>query len=116
MFDHKHKVCDGDVLDLTSFNVSIPKPEAEVDIELALREYNRDRANIDFLYMNNVELSVETNWLVLHNYRDWARFWSERHPNVAERARMARELCLTERSIQRVAAKARAALERRLRP
>ena len=33
MFDHKYKVSDRDVLDLTSFNIEVPKPDALVDIE-----------------------------------------------------------------------------------
>jgi hypothetical protein len=112
-FDNKFSVYN-DPLDLTSFNVEVPKPDAHLDIDVALNEYRRDAANIDFIYSNNAELSVEANWKILLNLRDWAQFWSSRHPNVGERSRAARELRACNASIQRIAEKARACLERRL--
>ena len=49
MFDQKYKVSDRGALDdLTSFNIEVPKPDALVDIEVALKEYNLDLANITF--------------------------------------------------------------------
>lgn len=114
MFEHKYKVSDRDVLDLTSFNIEVPKPDALVDINLAHMEYRRDLENVAFIYRNDAEQSIETNWRVLLNHRDWALFWSERHPNAGERAREARELYRLNASIHRLAAKAKAKLVRRL--
>jgi hypothetical protein len=116
MFDHKYKVSDRGALDdLTSFNIEVPKPDALVDIEVALKEYNLDLANITFIYRNDAEQSLETNWRVLLNHRDWSLFWSKRHPSEGQRSREARELYQLEKSIQRIAAKARSVLDRRLR-
>ena len=118
MFDHKYKVSDRGALDdLTSFNIEVPKPDALVDIEVALKEHNLDLANITFIYRNDAEQqSLETNLRVLLNHRDWSLFWSKRHPSEGQRAREARELYQLEKSIQRIAAKAREVLQRRLRP
>ena len=113
MFDNKLSVYH-DPLDLTSFNLEVPTPDAVVDICQALKEYNCDVQNIHFIYSNNAEQSLETNWRVLINHRDWALFWSQRHPYAAERAKADRELHVLERSIARIAAKARACLERRM--
>jgi hypothetical protein len=113
MFDNKFSVYN-DQFDLTSFNVEVPKPDAQVDIDLALKEFRRDVENIHFIYSNNAVQSLETNWRVLLNHRDWMRFWTERHPNEGERVRATRDLLKLDASIERVAAKARACLQRRL--
>src|SRR5262245_56085047 len=90
-FDNKLSIYH-DQLDLTCFNVDVPKPDAQVDLVLALKEFRRDVENIHFVYSNNAEQSLETNWRILLNHRDWMLFWSERHPNEAERARADRNL------------------------
>ena len=104
-----------DVLNLTCFNLEIPGPDARVDLNVASREYRLDIENVNFIYSRNVVQSLQTNWLVLLNHRAWSLFWSERHPHESQRVRAARQLCELDRSIARVAAKARACLERRMR-
>jgi len=113
VFDNKFSVYH-DELDLTCFNLEVPKPDARVDIILALKEYRRDVENIHFVYSNNAELSIEANWKILLNHRDWALFWSERHPSEGERVRAGRELREFNASIRRIAEKAQACLQRRL--
>jgi len=114
MFENKFSVYN-DPLDWTSFNLEVPKPDAEVDLRVALKEYKRDVENIHFIYSNDAEQSLETNWRILLNHRDWTLFWSERHPYEGTRAQAARELREYDASIERIAAKARACLQRRLR-
>jgi hypothetical protein len=41
-FNRKYKVFEEDVLDLSVINGEVPKPDAQVDIEVALKEYERD--------------------------------------------------------------------------
>jgi hypothetical protein len=114
MFDNKFSVFD-DPLDWTSFNLDVPKPDEKVDLDVALNEFRRDMANIDYVYLDDPKLSLEANWKILLCHRDWALFWSERHPYENERLRCRRELHECEASIERVRAKARAVLQRRLR-
>src|SRR5262245_5810161 len=98
-FNNKFSVYN-DELDLTSFNLEVPKPGAQVDLQVALKEYRRDVENVQFIYSNNVEISIEA----------MALFWSERHPHEGERARADRELQYLNRSLRRVAEKARKCL------
>jgi len=114
VFDNKFSVYH-DELDLTCFNLEVPKPDAQVDIGLALKEYRRDVENIHFVYSNNAVQSLEINWRILLNHRDWMRFFSVRHPNEAERCRATRSLHKLDASIERITEKARSCLQRRLR-
>jgi hypothetical protein len=114
MFDNKFSVYN-DVFDLTSFNLEVPEPDAQVDLILALKEFRRDVENIHFIYSNNAKQSLETNWRILLNHRDWMRFFALRHPNEAERCRATRSLHKLDASVERITAKARAVLERRMR-
>jgi hypothetical protein len=102
-FNRKYKVFEEDVLDLSVINGEVPKPDAQVDIEVALKEYGA------------AQPSIEGNWRILLNHRDWSRFWSVRHPNAAVREQEKLERRACETSIQRIAAKARKCLQRRLR-
>jgi hypothetical protein len=114
MFDNKYSVYH-DELDLTSFNLEVPSPDdTQVDLRVAAKEFKRDVENIHFIYSNNAEQSLETNWKILLNHRDWMRFWSVCHPHEAERCRATRSLHKLDASIARVAEKARACLQRRM--
>jgi hypothetical protein len=112
-FDNKYRVFERDVLDLSIINAAVPSPDAEVDIDVALTEWKRDRKNIDDIYLLG-RPSLEGNWRILLNGRAWCAFWSVRHPNPAVREEQKLELYEYEGSIRRVTAKARACLERRL--
>jgi hypothetical protein len=112
-FDHKYKVFKGDVLDLSIINAEVPTPDAKVDIDLALTEWKRDRKNIDDIYLMG-KPSIEGNWRILLNGRAWCAFSSVRHPNPAVREQQKLELHEYEGSIQRVTAKAKLCLQRRL--
>jgi hypothetical protein len=115
-FNRKYKVFEEDVLDLSVINGEVPKPDAQVDIEVALKEYERDLKNVADIYAwGAAQPSIEGNWRILLNHRDWSRFWSVRHPNAAVREQEKLERRACETSIQRIAAKARKCLQRRLR-
>jgi hypothetical protein len=114
MFDNKFSVYH-DEFDLTSFNLEVPKPDdAQVDLRVAFKEFRRDIENIHFVYSNNAEQSLETNWKILLNHRDWMRFWASCHPIEAERSRAERRLHKLDASIDRITEKARGCLQRRM--
>jgi hypothetical protein len=114
-FDNKYYVFEKDVLDLSVINASVPTPDAKVDIEVALTEWKSDLRNVRDIYLMNGQPSIEGNWKIILNRRDWALFWSERHPDAAVREREKLTLYACEASIERIIAKARACLQRRLR-
>ena len=114
-FDQKYYVFEGDVLDLSVINAQVPAPNAQVDIDVALAEWKRDVRNVDSIYSWGAPPSIEGNWRILLNHRDWCLFWSIRHPNAAVRDIEKLMLRSFDASIARVAAKARACLQRRMR-
>ena len=71
-----------DHLDLSCINPSVPKPDAQVLLQDAWREFKRDTVNIDRIYAMNPDLSVARHWQLFLNQWDWFRFWSERHPDA----------------------------------
>jgi hypothetical protein len=114
-FDQKYYVFKGDVLDLSVINAEVPTPDAQVDIEVALTEWKRDVRNVNDIYSMGARPSIEGNWRILLNHRDWSHFWSIRHPDAAVRELQKLTLRACDASIARVTAKARACLQRRLR-
>jgi hypothetical protein len=112
-FDNKYYVFKGDVLDLSVINAEVPTPDALVDIEVALTEWKRDLINVRDTYSMG-QPSIEGNFRILLNHRDWCLFWSIRHPNPAVRDWQGHALREFNGSIERVAAKARACLQRRM--
>ena len=115
-FDTKYYVFEKDVLDLSVINAKIPTPDdAQVDIEVALSEWKSDLRNVHDIYLMNGRPSIEGNWKIILNRRDWAQFWSIRHPDAAVREREKLTLYACDASIERITAKARACLQRRLR-
>lgn len=116
-FSNKYHVFKGDVLDWFVINAEVPKPDDQVDIDVALAEWKRDVRNANDVYLPwGAQPSIEGNWRILLNHRDWSRFWSIRHPNAAVRELEKLALHEFNESIERVTAKARAVLQRRLRP
>ena len=115
-FEHKYRVFERDVLDLSIINGEVPAPDAEVDLDVALAEWKRDVRNANDIYLiGAAQPSIEGNWRILLNHRDWCLFWSIRHPDAAVRELQKLALDELNASIERVAAKARACLARRLR-
>lgn len=115
-FRNKYHVFPGDILDYYVINAEVPKPDDQVDIDEALDEWKRDVRNADDSYQPwGAQPNTEGNWRILLNHRAWCLFWSIRHPSAA--VRELQKLLLQEfnESIERVTAKARAALQRRLR-
>jgi len=112
-FSNKYYVFKGDILDLSVINGEVPKPDAQVDINVALAEWKQDLINVRDIYTWGARPSIEGNWRILLNHRRWCLFWSVRHPSavVRELQKLALEEC--DASIQRVAAKARRVLQRR---
>jgi hypothetical protein len=91
-FTHKYKVFEGDLFATASINANVPQPDAQVDIKVALKEFRRDVRNVNDIYSRGATLSVEGNWRIILNHRDWAEFLSVRHPNpmVREQHKLAR--------------------------
>ena len=114
MFENKFSVFH-DPLNLTSFNVQVPKPDEKVDLDVALKEFRLDMLNIQYVYLDDPKLSLEANWKILLNCRAWTLFWSERHPSRAVREREKLSLAECNASIARLSVKARSCLQRRLR-
>jgi hypothetical protein len=114
-FDQKYYVFKEDVLDLSVINAEVPPPDAQVDIDVALTEWKRDLINVRDIYSMGGQPSIEGNWRILLNHRDWSNFWSIRHSNAAVREQEKLALHEFNASIERIVAKARSCLERRLR-
>jgi hypothetical protein len=115
-FNRKYKLFEEDVLDLSVINGEVPKPDAQVDIEVAWREYERDLKNVADIYAwGAAQPSIEGNWRILLNHRDWSHFWSVRHPDAAVREQEKLELRECEASVQRIAGKPVSVCQRRMR-
>ena len=78
-FNHKYRVFERDVLDLSIINAVVPTPDAQVDIDVALTEWKRDLRNVTDIYLLGGRPSIEGNWRILLNGRAWCLFWSVRH-------------------------------------
>lgn len=113
-FNQKYYVFPGDVLDLSVINAVVPSPSAEVDIDEALKQYKIDLQNVDSIYSWGSDPNIEGHFRILLNMRDWSLFWSVRHPNEAVREIEKLELREFNASIERVTAKARKCLQRRM--
>jgi hypothetical protein len=115
-FSNKYHIFEKDVLDWYVINAEVPKPNDHVDIDVALHEWKRDVRNANDSYLPGGALpNTEGNWRILLNHREWCRFWSIRHPSAAVRELQKQALHEFNESIERVKAKARAVLQRRLR-
>ena len=54
-----------DHLDLNCINPSVPKPDAQVLLQEAWREFKRDALNVDRIYAMNPDLSLARHWQLL---------------------------------------------------
>jgi hypothetical protein len=113
-FDHKYRVFEHDVLDLSIINAVVPSPDADVDLDVALTEMKRDLINVRDTYLLGGRLSIESNWRIPLNHRDWSLFWSVRSPNPVVRVLEKQALNELNASIERITAKAKECLQRRL--
>src|SRR5262245_42021172 len=73
---HKIDLFPGDALGLSSINAEVPTPDALVDLNVALAEWKLDLINVRDIYSWGARPSIEANWRILINHRDWCRFWS----------------------------------------
>jgi hypothetical protein len=113
---NKYHVFERDVLGWYVINAEVPMPDDEVDIDVALAECKGDVRNANDCYEPwGAQPSSEGNWRILLNHRAWCLFWSIRHPNAGVRELEKSLLDEFNKSIERITAKARAALQRRLR-
>ena len=78
--------------DLNCINPEVPKPDAQIDLLVARREYASDVRNIAAIYRSGRGLSIAQNWRLFMNTWDWFRFWSVRHPNPQSRVKFAKAL------------------------
>jgi hypothetical protein len=76
-------------VELPSINDRVPNPGDDVDLALAMEEFQRDviRSN-ELLELDTLETAVA----VASNLYRWARFWVVRHPSAQVRAKFAANL------------------------
>jgi hypothetical protein len=102
-----------DHLDLNCINPSVPKPDAQVLLQEAWREFKRDALNVNRIYAMNADLSLSKHWQLFLNQWDWFRFWSERHPDAEAREKFSQSLCEADAAAERLGAKAEYRLRQR---
>jgi len=86
-----------------SILVNVPKPDAQVILVKALREYELDGRDMNAALDRGV--SADWAWRILNQAAKWHRLWAARHPNPEVRAKHAQSLADFEADLARVQAK-----------
>jgi hypothetical protein len=69
----------GREFDFDCIHAEVPKPDAQVDLLIALRECVRDMKAIAAIYAAHPDLSLLINWKIYSRLLEWERFWAVRH-------------------------------------
>jgi hypothetical protein len=99
--------------DFLCINGEVPKPDAQVDLLAAWKEYVSDVRTAALIFEIDRDLSITQLMQLTKNASDWFRFWSVRHPNAQSRAKYAEGDKASTESMSRNADKAIALLRER---
>ena len=95
-----------DPLDLSCFNPSVPKPDAQVLLSEAWHEFKRDTSSVERIYATNADLSLAKHWQLFRNQWDWFRFWALRHRDPEVRQKFSQSLREADAAAERLGRKA----------
>jgi hypothetical protein len=103
----------GDEWDFDCIHAEVPKPDAQVDLLIALRECVRDMKAIAAIYAAHPDLSLLVNWKIYNRLLEWERFWAVRHLDPELRKASERRVLEIEAMQNGFSEKAKAILKRR---
>jgi hypothetical protein len=110
--ERKLSVLD-DEFDFHCINAEVPKPDAQVDLAIAWKEFLRDLQSVAAIHASHPDLPFRASRLIFNNHFDWLRFWSARHPDAEAKAKFKRRLSAASETYKRLAAKSDAILRKR---
>jgi len=83
----RQPIGDGPYYIFWTLNERVPRPDDNVDLKVALKEFKRDCGVInDLLEFHAAELSFEMVARIHVQSLQWMEFWSRRHPDAERRA------------------------------
>ena len=103
----------GDDFDFDCIHAEVPKPDAQVDLLVALKEAERDQRAIAAIFAQHRDLSLRALYQIYNRLLEWERFWAVRHLDPEIRKASKREVQEIEAMMNGFRGKAKAKLRRR---
>jgi hypothetical protein len=103
----------GDEWDFDFIHAEIPKPDAQVDLRIALIEAVRDQRAITAIFARHRDLSLEALWQIYNRLLEWERFWAVRNLDPEVREASKRNVLAIEAKMNGFREKAKAKLRQR---
>jgi hypothetical protein len=103
----------GDEWDFDCIHAEIPKPDAQVDLRIALIEAERDQRAIAAILARHSDLPLGALWQIYNRLLEWERFWMVRHLDPEIRKSSERNVQEIKAMMKGFGEKAKAILRRR---